>query len=1067
MRAFWTAAGVLAGIVLCTARVRAQDRTAIEEALRTSPRLLNVQKVSALSDARAATITGSDSREDVLAWLDVGALQWRLATATRWYADGGRGFLCESVRAYQKALAILRRTGSREDPVLLDAELQYAHMMGVEYCWYSTDCEKVQWESIRLAEDVLATAARLGDRGLAARAMTVLADVYSDAIARRAQYGIPNYHEAWQLSIWNCQGCPPLKLDPPIDDRLERRVRPLLEQAVRTQWADGVWTRGLVDSLGRLSALHESQERDAAAKSLADLAAEGSAALGLRIGHDAAQLEALLAAGQAIPVTPEPPPCDPARLRDTIAQHLDAERRMLLRLLEQSTERDFRWIAGALTPEDRLFDDVVRCNVRDRLVLQNSVERVLLRRQIWRYRLTRVSRARALRDPDMLASLNELVELRRQRAEQRLMRAAPPPATDFAKWRVCLEDPEAERGKDQTPYETLEAKIADVEGRLRGASGPAVQRNIQNLWADLLASLGTDTVLVGYMPFTAAGERRVLAFVVDGAGDVTWVDVGREAEIDAQFVRYVRGGLVRDTLRPAGAVLIDPIEHRLEGKSRVLLLAAGPVRFLPWSALEDREHRPLGSRYAVSSLHWAGDARVPSAGKPRSGVTFVAPAYEPSADDANPWPRVVSPDFAPLGWSAAEIAGLARMVGDRGIPTETLSGGNATETALRRIANPSVLHIAAHGFRVPSGEPLAGDEVDPRRELAIRNGDWYADQRSTDLEPSFARTGLAFAGANQLHPPDGGDALLTATEAADLDLTDTDLVVLSGCDTGFPTLQDGSGAYDLSLAFRMAGASAVVASLWPVGDRASQVLMAELYAGLLDGLPVTRALWRAKEVLRKDSELGDPRFWAAFEVFGPDFPIWPGTARPRQTGLLRDSFDEGDPRLAWEPAQPSVPAAVRDGRFVIDTQGHAWQFATVPFAIPEKADFDLSFTVTKLGGDERSFFGLVWRYNNADSFAKFAINGNGEISITSGGGRMSAVLFSSDGPHPAVHRSNAANELRLVGTARAARFLVNGTQVFAQEWATDLPPRIGFLVNRNVVAAFDDLNIGIPDAADD
>jgi CHAT domain-containing protein len=57
--------------------------------------------------------------------------------------------------------------------------------------------------------------------------------------------------------------------------------------------------------------------------------------------------------------------------------------------------------------------------------------------------------------------------------------------------------------------------------------------------------------------------------------------------------------------------------------------------------------------------------------------------------------------------------------------------------------------------------------------------------------------------------------LLSASEAADVDLRSTALVVLSA----YPTLQDVGGAYDLSLAFRMAGAGSAAGSLWKVDER--------------------------------------------------------------------------------------------------------------------------------------------------------------------------------------------------------------------------------------------------------
>src|SRR5579871_238040 len=73
------------------------------------------------------------------------------------------------------------------------------------------------------------------------------------------------------------------------------------------------------------------------------------------------------------------------------------------------------------------------------------------------------------------------------------------------------------------------------------------------------------------------------------------------------------------------------------------------------------------------------------------------------------------------------------------------------------------------------------------------------------------------------------DGILTAEEAALLDLEGTEWVVLSGCDTGIGEIKAGEGVLGLRRAFQEAGARTVITSLWPVEDEEVRAWMTSLY----------------------------------------------------------------------------------------------------------------------------------------------------------------------------------------------------------------------------------------------
>jgi CHAT domain-containing protein len=108
---------------------------------------------------------------------------------------------------------------------------------------------------------------------------------------------------------------------------------------------------------------------------------------------------------------------------------------------------------------------------------------------------------------------------------------------------------------------------------------------------------------------------------------------------------------------------------------------------------------------------------------------------------------------------------------------------------------------------------------------------------------------------------------LRARDIAELDLG-AGLAVLSACETGSGRVLSGEGVLGLSSAFLSAGVPTVVASLWPVDDRATARLMDLFYDELAAGRDPASALAAAQEVIRSDSATAHPFHWAGFVVVG-------------------------------------------------------------------------------------------------------------------------------------------------------------------------------------------------------
>jgi CHAT domain-containing protein len=101
-----------------------------------------------------------------------------------------------------------------------------------------------------------------------------------------------------------------------------------------------------------------------------------------------------------------------------------------------------------------------------------------------------------------------------------------------------------------------------------------------------------------------------------------------------------------------------------------------------------------------------------------------------------------------------------------------------------------------------------------------------------------------------------------------LDLS-ADLVVLSACETALGRDIRGEGLLGLTQGFLYAGTKSVVASLWPVADRATAELMQRFYRGMLrDGLRPAAALRRAQLAVAAEPRWREPFFWSPFVLLG-------------------------------------------------------------------------------------------------------------------------------------------------------------------------------------------------------
>jgi len=100
----------------------------------------------------------------------------------------------------------------------------------------------------------------------------------------------------------------------------------------------------------------------------------------------------------------------------------------------------------------------------------------------------------------------------------------------------------------------------------------------------------------------------------------------------------------------------------------------------------------------------------------------------------------------------------------------------------------------------------------------------------------------------------------------------TDLLVLSACETGIGMLRKGEGAMSLARGFSYAGVQNLIVSLWKVNDKSTEKLMTEFYKNYKKSGDKSEALYHSKLSYLSDEKISankkSPYYWASFVFIG-------------------------------------------------------------------------------------------------------------------------------------------------------------------------------------------------------
>ena len=385
---------------------------------------------------------------------------------------------------------------------------------------------------------------------------------------------------------------------------------------------------------------------------------------------------------------------------------------------------------------------------------------------------------------------------------------------------------------------------------------------------------------------------------MDASEDIRMIDLG-EAHIIDSLATAFRGEMddfdiysgerqkkesiqrSQHLLKQLHALIWKPLD--LPDGSKVLVAPDAKLHALAFDALIDAEGKYLIDTHQISYVDVGREVlnfKYNQHSQGRSPIIFANPAFDllatatESPDDQNRARSLIGARFEDLPGTGLEAAGIQELYD---IPdNQVFRREQATETALMSLNSPKRLHIATHAFFLEDPEAISAftDKKPAMQQTAADSPD--PDSVPVDnWENPLLRSGFVLAGVNQSlagTPINSkNDGVVTTMELASLNLKETDLVVLSACDTGTGVLKAREGVYGLRRVLKIAGAQSVVMSLWQVADQSTADLMVDFYRRMDEGENKKEALRSAAIALRSKPGYEHPYFWAPFILSGnPD-----------------------------------------------------------------------------------------------------------------------------------------------------------------------------------------------------
>jgi CHAT domain-containing protein len=349
-------------------------------------------------------------------------------------------------------------------------------------------------------------------------------------------------------------------------------------------------------------------------------------------------------------------------------------------------------------------------------------------------------------------------------------------------------------------------------------------------------SLDASAVILEYV----LADPRSYCLVISKT-DVRIVPLADRHSIETLIGAYLKAVKEKAPARNEGRALYDALLAPVPSaapREHLVVVRDGPLHLVPFEGFIDHRGRYVAETHTViyepSATSFYLLTSQPHRPTPSAHALLAVGGvpYSPAAmKQASITRGYDAGALSDLPASKEEV--IAAEAALRGPGDLLLIGRHATESAFKRAATSQyrIIHLAVHGY---------ASTTERNRSALVLLSD----------------------------PAAGEDGFLQASEVVQLPLN-SDVVILSACDTAVGPIEGEEGIAALSSAFLLAGARSVVSTLWSIDDTFSLFLMKRFYKHLAAGESAAAALTAAKrDMLRKYGSAAVPYYWAGYTLEG-------------------------------------------------------------------------------------------------------------------------------------------------------------------------------------------------------